>query len=186
MDKIKEYETVNELYLDIPKDGIGAEIGVCKGRNSVSLYHVAKPKKLHLCDIWRERHPNACLIDAPSLWEDDHRRLVGKLFQREIEAYKVEIHREYGGNFLYSLEDNYLDWVYLDACHDYKSVSIEIEAALLKVKKGGLIMGHDYVTNCQVWKAGVIRAVNENIQAGKMKMVGISLEKYPSYMCEVL
>ena len=31
MDKIKEYETVNEMYLDVPKDGIGAEIGVCKG-----------------------------------------------------------------------------------------------------------------------------------------------------------
>ena len=47
-------------------------------------------------------------------------------------------------------------------------------------------MGHDYVTNAQVWKAGVIRAVNENIQAGKMKMIGISLESYPSFMCEVL
>ena len=56
----------------------------------------------------------------------------------------------------------------------------------MESEKGGLIMGHDYVTNAQVWKAGVIRAVNENIQAGKMKMIGISLEKYPSFMCEVL
>ena len=51
MDKIKEYETVHELYLDIPKDGIGAEIGVCKGVNAISLYHLTKPKKFHLCDI---------------------------------------------------------------------------------------------------------------------------------------
>tara|TARA_Y100001938_G_C8065414_1_gene419866 strand:- start:276 stop:836 length:561 start_codon:yes stop_codon:yes gene_type:complete len=186
MDKIKEYETVHELYLDIPKGGIGAEIGVCKGVNAISLYHLTKPKKFHLCDIWRERHPNACLIEYPCLWEDDHRELVGRLFKREIEQGTVELHREYGGNFLYGLENDYLDWIYIDACHDYKSVSIEIENALHKVKKGGFIMGHDYVTNCQVWKAGVIRAVNEHIQAGKIKMVGISIERYPSYLCEVL
>jgi len=186
MDKIKEYETANEMYLDIPKDGIGAEIGVCKGWNATSLCHIAKPKKLYLCDIWRERHPNMCLIQNPSLWEDDHRLLVSRLFEREIEAGVVELHREYGGNFLYDLEDDCLDWIYIDACHDYKSVFIELENSLNKVRKGGLIMGHDYVTNCQVWKAGVIRAVNEFIQAGKMKMIGITIEGYPSYMCEVL
>ena len=37
MDKIKEYETVNEMYLDVPKDAVGAEVGVCKGWNAVSL-----------------------------------------------------------------------------------------------------------------------------------------------------
>ena len=47
-------------------------------------------------------------------------------------------------------------------------------------------MGHDYMSHPQVWRTGVIRAVNDFIQAGKMKMIGISLEKYPSYMCEVL
>ena len=186
MDKIKEYETVHQMYLDVPKDGVGVEIGVCKGWNAIQLFHITKPTKFHLCDIWRERHPNACLIETPHLWEDDHRDLVGKLFQREIDSGVVELHREYGGNFLFGLENDYLDWAYIDACHDYKSVSIEIENALWKVKKGGLIMGHDYVTNAQVWKAGVIRAVNENIQAGKMKMIGITLEKYPSFMCEVL
>ena len=34
MAKIKEYETHIEMYLDLPKGGVGAEIGVCKGFNS--------------------------------------------------------------------------------------------------------------------------------------------------------
>ena len=98
----------------------------------------------------------------------------------------LETHKEWGGNFLYSLDNNSLDWVYLDACHDYKPVSIELDNSLHKVKKGGLIMGHDYAPNAQVWKAGVIRAVNEKIQEGRIRMIGITIERWPSFMCEVL
>ena len=47
-------------------------------------------------------------------------------------------------------------------------------------------MGHDYWTNSLNWKAGVIRAVNARIQNGDMKMVGITIEKFTSYMCKVL
>jgi hypothetical protein len=111
---------------------------------------------------------------------------VTKLFESEVENNKVELVREWGGNFLHNLPDDSLDWVYLDACHDYKPVSIEVEISLRKVKTGGFIMGHDYWTNCLNWKAGVIRVVNERIQNGDMKMTGITIEKFTSYMCKVL
>ena len=186
MERIIEYETSQEMFLDVPKDGVGAEIGVCKGAGAINLWHITKPIKMYLCDVWRERHPNLGLIAEPELWEDDHRDLVSSLFSREIKNGKVEIVRQWGATFLSSLEDDCLDWVYIDACHDYKPGAMEIESALRKVRKGGLIMGHDYVTNCQVWRAGVIRAVNERIQSGDMKMIGITIEKFPSYMCEVL
>jgi hypothetical protein len=186
MEKIKEFETRNEMYLDVPKGGIGAEVGVCKGMNAINLWHITKPSKMYLCDSWRERHPNYCPIEDTELWEDDHRGLVTKLFESEVENNKVELVREWGGNFLHNLPDDSLDWVYLDACHDYKPVSIEVEVSLRKVKAGGLIMGHDYWTNCLNWKAGVIRVVNERIQNGDIKMTGITIEKFTSYMCEVL
>lgn len=186
MDKIKEYETQMEMYLSLPKGGVGAEIGVCKGFNATLLWHILKPSKLYLCDIWEERSPDAYLIETPELWYDDHSALVGKLFAEEIQDSKVELHKEYGGNFLYGLENDSLDWVYLDSLHDYKTLEIEIENSLHKVKKGGIIMGHDYMSHPQVWRTGVIRAVNDFIQAGKIKMIGITIQKYPSWMCEVL
>ena len=184
--KIREYETKQEMFLSVPNNGIGAEVGVCKGMNSINLWHLTRPSKMYLCDVWRERHPNMHLLEDPTLWEDNHERLVGKIFSEEIEKGSVELHREWGGNFLYSLPDNHLDWLYLDACHDYKPVSIELENGLNKVKKGGFIMGHDYGVNAQVWKSGVIRAVNEKIQEGRMRMVGITIERWPSFKCEVL
>ena len=186
MDNIKEYETHVEMYLDVPKGGVGAEIGVCKGINAVHLWHITKPSKLYLCDIWHESKLAVRPHSSPELWYDDHEQLVENIFTDEISRGQVELHREYGGNFLFTREHNSLDWVYIDALHDYNSVSIEIRGALPKVKKGGIIMGHDYMSHPQVWKTGVIRAVNEAIQRGKMRMIGITIQTYPSWMCEVL
>ena len=174
------------MYLSLPRGGVGAEIGVCKGVNATFLWQALKPSKLYLCDIWQERSPNAYLIEEPELWYDDHEKLVENIFTDEISGGQVELHREYGGNFLFTLENDSLDWVYLDSMHDYKTVEIEIKGALPKVKKGGIIMGHDYMSHPQVWRTGVIRAVNEAIQKGNMRMIGITIQTYPSWMCEVL
>jgi len=54
-------------------------------------------------------------------------------------------------------EDNSLDFVHIDASHDYENVLADIEAWYPKVKPGGFITGDDYVIN---W-GGVIQAVNE-------------------------
>lgn len=56
--------------------------------------------------------------------------------------------------------DESLDFVFLDATHSYECVSRDIDAWRPKVKKNGLLAGHDYVhwTNPEF---GVVRAVNE-------------------------
>jgi len=40
--------------------------------------------------------------------------------------------------------NNSIDFVFIDAAHDYASVTADILAWLPKVKKGGIIAGHDY------------------------------------------
>lgn len=54
-------------------------------------------------------------------------------------------------------EDNSLDFVHIDASHDYDNVIADIKAWYPKVKPGGFITGDDYVVN---WD-GVVKAVNE-------------------------
>lgn len=51
-----------------------------------------------------------------------------------------------------------LDFVMIDASHVYEDVSRDIDAWLPKVKKGGVIAGHDY---CAWPGFGVMQAVNE-------------------------
>jgi predicted O-methyltransferase YrrM len=54
-------------------------------------------------------------------------------------------------------EDNSLDFVFIDAAHDYNNVKLDIQNWYPKVKTGGLFAGHDYTP---AWQ-GVIDAVNE-------------------------
>jgi predicted O-methyltransferase YrrM len=54
-------------------------------------------------------------------------------------------------------EDKSLDFVFIDAGHDYDSVMKDIKAWLPKVKVGGIIAGHDFMTEY----SGVIDAVKQ-------------------------
>ena len=54
--------------------------------------------------------------------------------------------------------DNSLDFVYIDAAHDYENVKKDITAWLPKVKIGGVIAGHDYHHNPYIQ---VYEVVNE-------------------------
>lgn len=189
MDKIKDIQSREELYLEIPKGGIGAELGVCKGVNSIPLYFITKPTKLYLVDIWTKRCPNG--LEWPkgeetSLWYDDHEDLLSSLFSEEIKEEEVELKKEYGSDFLCKIKDNSLDWIYIDSDHHYECISIELHLAIRKVKQGGYIMGHDYNTVPQNWGSSIIRAVNERIQNGDVTMEAITLEKWPSYLLKVL
>ncbi|WP_372586303.1 class I SAM-dependent methyltransferase [Salinibacter ruber] len=65
--------------------------------------------------------------------------------------------------WLTGLNDNYLDWVYIDTTHSYEQTKKELEVSAMKVRKYGLICGHDYC-NGNVPKRlnyGVIPAVHE-------------------------
>ena len=95
--------------------------------------------------------------------------------------------KDYSTYFLHKLENDSLDWVYLDSNHDYEVVSAEIEICLRKVKSGGHIMGHDYCNFMEnTWGTSVVRAVNERIKSGDIFMEAISEDRWPSYICRVL
>lgn len=49
-----------------------------------------------------------------------------------------------------------MDFVFIDAAHDYESVKKDINAWLPKVKENGIIAGHDYE-----WCDDVKKAVKE-------------------------
>jgi hypothetical protein len=58
-------------------------------------------------------------------------------------------------------KDNSLDFVFIDASHEYEDVKDDILAWYPKVKPGGIIAGHDYYHEEYDWFPGVKQAVNE-------------------------
>ncbi len=63
-------------------------------------------------------------------------------------------------------EDGYFDFVFIDADHVYERVKEDIDDWLPKVKKGGILAGHDYAPS----QKGIIKAVNDKF--GDKKTVG--------------
>jgi predicted O-methyltransferase YrrM len=61
--------------------------------------------------------------------------------------------------------DESLDCVYIDCCHEYECVKKDLDAWMPKVKKGGIVAGHDVTNNMY----GVRQAVDELTQRLKIK-----------------
>lgn len=141
-----------EALLDwLPKHAVAAEIGVGAGDFSVAILARTAPHVLHLIDSWThdERYLNLAAE-------------VANRFAEEVTAGQVIIHQGHSLAVLAGFPDGCFDWVYLDTGHDFATTSRELELCRAKVKPGGIIAGHDYVTgHWPGWyRYGVIEAVN--------------------------
>lgn len=63
----------------------------------------------------------------------------------------------------YDFPDNYFDWIYIDTDHTYETTRDELRLYAPKMKKGGIIAGHDYVHGnwISTFRYGVVEAVHE-------------------------
>ena len=149
------------------QDGIFAEIGVARGDFSQKIFEICKPKKLHLIDMWSsERYSKECEASVLSRFSD------------EIANKKVVINRGKSVDVLSEFPNEYFDWVYIDTVHDYKVTSQELEICRHKVKKGGIIAGHDFVLgnwNSSI-KYGVIEAVYEFCGMNNWEFIALTME----------
>lgn len=69
----------------------------------------------------------------------------------------IRLINDFSHNVVDQYEDKSLDFVYIDASHEYKDVKKDIEIFLPKIAPGGLIGGHDHQPE---WP-GVVKAVSE-------------------------
>lgn len=77
------------------------------------------------------------------------------------------------------IPDNSLDFVYIDALHDFDSVMLDIINWVPKVRPGGIVAGHDYATNMQF---GVIPAVEGYVRGHNVQTWYITwVDRSPSW-----
>jgi predicted O-methyltransferase YrrM len=169
------------MLLDLlPKHGVVAEIGVADGEFSAEILQRTKPQKLHLIDPW----------DSPiEIYSEAALDEINIKFQEQINNSTVIVNRGYSHNVIGSFRDEYFDWVYIDAAHDYDNVKQDLECIWRKMKKGGYICGHDYVN----WASsedryGVTEAVNEfaNKTGSKLLFLTNQSDKHDSFALKVL
>jgi len=145
------------------KDLVGAEVGVYRGQHAREILTHLDIKKLFLVDSWDdykgydEGTLKSKLVEA----YNDARKLL-----KEFDDGRLVWIKDFSVNASKKIEDESLDFVYIDANHAYEYALQDLKAWLPKVKIGGFIGGHDYDNNKEKIKTtgaeyGVQKAVNE-------------------------
>lgn len=114
---------------------VGAEVGAATGNTTkYILDNCPWLDKLYVVDIWKR-------IANSRQWDrDDMEFIFREKFKTQT---KIEILKGLSWEMAEKVEDLSLDFVFVDAAHDYQSVYKDIRAWLPKVKLTGMICGHD-------------------------------------------
>lgn len=165
----------------IPKGGVAIEVGVAYGDFSDKILKTLKPKKLYLLDFFVV-NPGDPEFWGMSKLKDaglSHFEFIEKRFKRQITSGKVELKKGFSWDTIAAFEENSVDFLYLDAAHDYESVKKDIAALLPVMKNGGIVQFNDYVTWSPTEQIpyGVVKAVNEFLLEGKHEVLYYCMHK---------
>lgn len=155
----------------LPKESVGAEIGVYRGKFTEQIVSVLRPRELQLIDPWKheegEVYRKALFggrAEGGQAGMDACLAEVRRRFADGIAAGRVQIRRGYSADELARFPDGHFDWVYIDGNHLYDFVRRDLELSWQKTKPGGVICGDDYVEG-NWWEGGVKKAVDEFVAA---------------------
>ena len=127
--------------LEFLPQGNVCEIGVLKGDFSMNILEITKPKKLFLVDSWK--HYSEGYVDSNNVLQKEHDYRHEYTTKRFESFQNVKIVREESIEASLNFENNFFDWIYIDANHSYSSVINDLNAYDSKVKS--FFVGHDWL-----------------------------------------
>jgi glycosyltransferase involved in cell wall biosynthesis len=121
----------------------GVEIGVENGVFARCVLDLWQGERLYLVDIWQELGDYWDVTNAPAA--EQAARLIRTVKNVAPFWEKVRVIQERSERAAQFFDEGSLDWIYLDANHEYTHVLQDLAAWLPKVKAGGVVAGHDYL-----------------------------------------
>jgi hypothetical protein len=129
--------------LDLPKlaNALGltrhaAEVGVFRGENAAHILTTWKGQMLYLVDAW----------DSVDIWSSEQGKANYEAMLAAVKPHagRYTILKNLTHSAAVALPDGHLDYIFIDAGHDYLAVRRDLNAWWPKLRRGGLISGHDY------------------------------------------
>ena len=146
------------VNLHVPKARLGAEVGVWRGHSSIGFLRLLPNlHRLYLVDSWSNYEDYSRSGDAKSQSDFSKDQEIAK-DRVYFFGQKPQIVRGFSTNVAEEIADESLDFVFIDANHTYEYVISDIRAWTPKVRKKGVLGGHDYGAPGH---EGVKRAVDE-------------------------
>lgn len=127
-------ELFNELGFKI-----GAEIGVEKGNYLEALCKGMPGAKLYGIDAWK------IYKGYPDYGSQKTIRDLGLIAKKRLKPYNCKLIKKYSMDALRGFANESLDFVYIDANHEFRYIAEDIVEWSKKVRSGGIIYGDDYM-----------------------------------------
>jgi hypothetical protein len=143
-----------ELFADLGYTR-GAEVGVHVGKYAEALCQANPDLELLCVDPW-DRCPGISRHRAPMLYDETKERLA---------PYNTTIVRKTSVEASKEVPDESLDFVYIDARHEFDFVMMDLFHWVPKVRSGGIVSGHDFH---YVYYNGLVLAVETYIRAHRI------------------
>lgn len=135
---------LNEVREHIGRGAKVAEVGVLRGNFSAHMLRRLSPRELHLIDPWEKQDRRE--YGDFFMWQEKRWDAVYDFCRNRFKRFSdiVTLHRAKSMDVVGEFEDESLDFVYLDGNHKYTAVLEDLEAWSRKVRRGGILAGHDF------------------------------------------
>lgn len=121
---------------------LGIEIGSLSGNYAKEILNIYDGK-LILVDIWNKVVDNTYIDSSNQInYKQVYTECIDNIQGHENRCFMFRIDSQNASSFF---TDESFDFVYIDANHSYESVKKDIELWYPKVRKGGILSGHDYL-----------------------------------------
>ena len=148
--KIRKISTDKRGYIleQLDKNSKIVEVGVWKGDFSRQIWNISSPNLLVLVDSWKfDEKVRGC---APQVsgeeplnqnFFDQAKKDTYDKFENIQNVHILDLNSLEASS---KYEDNFFDYIYIDAEHTYKAVTEDLEVWYPKLKKNGTLFGDDY------------------------------------------
>jgi hypothetical protein len=167
--------------------GTGVEVGVKRGAFSETLLRAWQGRTLISVDSWLEA-PQREYLDISNVSQAEHDRFYEETVARLARfGDRSAIWRTTSAEAAVRIESQTLDFVYLDARHDYRSVKEDLGHWLDKLRPGGIFAGHDYLDGDRPQGSfGVKSAVDEFFAARGLSVKPTYVRSpWPSWVVQI-
>jgi len=146
----------------------GVEIGTLRGDSAVMFLEQAPKLHLTCVDPYARYNARHSQESQDEIFVEATKRL---------RPYNADIVREFSMDAVESFEDGSIDFVNIDGNHEFDPVMQDLICWARKVRRGGLIMLHDY---CTLWWGGIVRAVDAYTMAHRVDPWYVTRDHLPT------
>lgn len=160
---------------------IGAEVGVLRGKFSEYLLSNVEFSTFYCIDAWKHLPGR---VDISNVSDAEHHANFLAAQQRlKRFGTRAEMLRSESAEAAQRLPDGGVDFVYIDGDHSYNGCMADLEMYYPKIKRGGILAGHDYLDgSLPEGEFGVKRAVDEFVRRTQPDAFFVSREPWPSWL----